>query len=81
MEKVMNFIIQRQEAFAHNMEVEQADTRQLKQTVAQLMSVVGELVDAQQKFLQSQERTQNDISNVLKITTGLFEIVMKKDGA
>ncbi len=107
-QRVMNFIIERQEAFADNMEAARADTQQLKQTVTQLSetvgqlsetvgqlsetvgqlsqtvshlsNIVGEVVDAQHGFLQSQERMQNDISNMLKITTGLFEIVVKNGG-
>lgn len=108
-ERVMNFIIERQEIFAQDMAAAQADTRELKQSVADLTervadltenvaeltrnvadlnervthitNVVGELVDAQQGFLQGQERMQSDISNMLKITTGLFEIVVRNGGA
>jgi prophage DNA circulation protein len=87
-ERLMNFIIERQEVFASNMEAAQADTQALKQSVATLTervthitNVVGELVDAQQGFLQGQERMQGDISNMLKITAGLFETIMKNGGA
>lgn len=86
-ERVMNFIIQRQEVFAQNMEAAQVDTQALKQSVTiltdrvtHITNVVGELVDAQHGFLQAQERMQSDISNMLKLTTGLFEIVVKNGG-
>lgn len=93
-ERVMNFIIQRQEVFAQNQETAQADTRELKRSVTDLTArmtdltarvthltdVVGELAAAQIVLTQNQERLQGDISNMLKITTGLFEIVVKDGG-
>ncbi len=73
-QRVMDFIIEWQEAFSQNLVA-------LTEPVTHLSAVVGEVVDAQQSFLRSQERMQNDISNMLKITTGLFEIVVKVGAA
>lgn len=85
--RVMDFIIQRQEVFAQNQEVAQSDTQQLKRSLADLTArvthltdVVGEVASAQMSLIQTQERLQGDISNMLKITTGLFEMFMKDGG-
>lgn len=87
-ERVMNFIIERQEVFAQNQEAAQADTQELKRSVSNLTArvthltdVVGEVAAAQMKLVETQERLQGDISNMLKITTGLFEMIAKDGGA
>lgn len=63
MEKVMNFLIHRQEVFAENQE--------------KMQSAIATLAQAQTNLAEAQTQTQRDISNLSKIVSGLVDIVIE----
>ena len=70
MQNIIEFMIQRQEIFDANLGRLAANQEQLQVQVQGLATIVGQLA-------QAQTQTQNDLSHLTKIVTGLVELVTK----
>jgi uncharacterized protein (DUF3084 family) len=84
-ERIMNFLIHRQEVFAENQEKMQTAIVRLTEAQATLTKAQANLADAQAQTQRDfsnlskvMTQTQQDISNLSKIVSGLVEIVMER---
>jgi hypothetical protein len=73
MQHIIEFMIQRQEAFAASLERVEANHERLQTQVQGLAMIVGQIGEAQLRTEEAVRQTQNDLSHLSKIVTGLVE--------
>ncbi len=69
-QKILEFMMQRQEIFAENLQKLEENHGKLQEEVRGLAGIVRQLGEAQ-------IQTQNDMSHLTKIVSGLVEIVTR----
>ena len=75
MQKVLEFMMQRQEVFAEHLERLEENQEKLQEEVRGLTTEVRGLAGVVRQLGEAQIQTQNDLSHLTKIVTGLVEIV------
>lgn len=67
-EKVMNFLIQRQEVFAGNLE-------RMEKNMADMQDTVAVLVQSHTKLVEAQTEAQRDLAMLARVVTDLTKII------
>ena len=76
-QKVLEFMMQRQEVFAEHLERLEDNQEKLQEEVRGLATEVRGLASVVRQLGEAQIQTQNDLSHLTKIVTGLVEIVTR----
>ena len=76
-QKVLEFMMQRQEVFAEHLERLEENQEKLQEEVRGLTTEVRGLAGVVRQLGEAQIQTQNDLSHLTKIVTGLVEIVTR----
>jgi DNA anti-recombination protein RmuC len=77
MQKVLGFMMQRQEVFAEHLERLEANQEKLQEEVRGLTTEVRGLAGVIRELGEAQIQTQNDLSHLTKIVSGLVGIVTR----
>ena len=77
MQKILEFVMQRQEVFAENLGRLEENQEKLQEEVRGLTTEVRGLAGVVRQLGEAQIQTQNDMSHLTKIVSGLVEIVTR----
>ena len=77
MQKVLEFMMQRQEVFGEHLERLEENQEKLQEEVRGFTIEVRGLAGVVRQLGEAQIQTQNDMSHLTKIVTGLVEIVAR----
>ena len=77
-QKVLEFMMQRQEVFAEHLERLEENQAKLQEEVRGLTTEVRGLAGVVRQLGEAQIQTQSDMSHLTKIVSGLVEIVTRE---